>query len=80
VEIRLASSCVLHRLSSTLPQALREEAIPSFLPDAGAHLQELPWGCGHVRGGALHAHSDGEGGGGHAVTYLGPWWRSFHVD
>uniref|UniRef100_A0A1D5RMJ1 Adaptor-related protein complex AP-1, mu subunit 1 n=1 Tax=Mus musculus TaxID=10090 RepID=A0A1D5RMJ1_MOUSE len=46
----------------------------------GAHLQELPWGCGHVRGGALHAHSDGEGGGGHAVTYLGPWWRSFHVD
>uniref|UniRef100_A0A1D5RLL9 Adaptor-related protein complex AP-1, mu subunit 1 n=1 Tax=Mus musculus TaxID=10090 RepID=A0A1D5RLL9_MOUSE len=42
--------------------------------------KELPWGCGHVRGGALHAHSDGEGGGGHAVTYLGPWWRSFHVD
>lgn len=67
---------------STWPEvlSLHRGVPPPFLPLAGAHLPELPWGCGHVGGGALHAHPDGKGGGGHAVTHLGPWRRALHVD
>lgn len=58
-----------------------EVKVPSLSPTRpGAHLPELPRRRGHVRGGALHAHPDGEGGGGHAVAHPGPRGRPLHVD
>lgn len=58
-----------------------EVKVPSLSPThPGTHLPELPWRRGHVRGGALHAHPDGEGGGGHAVTHPGPRGSPLHVD
>lgn len=47
---------------------------------AGAGVQKLPRGCGHVGDWALHDSSDGQGGGGDPFSNLGTWRSSFYVD
>lgn len=47
---------------------------------AGAGVQKLPGGCGHVRDWALHDSSNGQRGGGDTVSNLGTWRSSFYVD
>lgn len=46
----------------------------------GSDLSQLPWRCGHVRGGTFYANPYGKGRRGDAFSHPSTWRSSFHVD